>query len=130
MRRTSYFAAAAVLVGLVTSTAMASDLYPLRSTGDRVSIHTVAHPGMHGHPGGHGRHDLSRHARPGYYHYGRPPMAYPPYPRMKYAPVIVPPVYPGYPHRCGPHCGPRCGYGYPPNSLYYRGSGWGFSFSF
>jgi hypothetical protein len=39
-------------------------------------------------------------------------------------------VYRSPHHICGSHCGPHCGYAYPPNNLYYRGNGWGFSFGF
>lgn len=134
MRRASYFAAAAVLAGLVTSSVLASDLGPRWAADDGVRMHTVAHSGRHGHHGGHSSHYHGRYVRPGYphgyYHHGRPLQFYPPHPRMNYAPILVPPVYPAYPHKCGPHCGPRCGYQHSPNSFYYRGHGWGFSFGF
>lgn len=127
MRRASYFLAAVVLAGLVTTTALGSEPHSRRSLDDRASIQTVAHPGMPSRHGSyHNHHPYGRHGYShGYHHSRRPIVVYPPYYGGGYGPI-----YPSYPHRCGPHCGPRCGYVYPPNNFYYRGSGLGFSFSF
>ncbi|MCU0980841.1 MAG: hypothetical protein MUF25_16955 [Pirellulaceae bacterium] len=130
MRGATFFLAAAVLVGLVTSSARATDPHSQRLGDARISVQTIAHPGTHhGHHGyhtpGYGRHGYS----PGYHYGARPYVVHPPiYVRP---PVVVPypPVY-SYPHVCGPHCGPRCRHAYPYDSFYYRGNGWGFSFSF
>ena len=134
MRGATFFLAAAVVVGLVTSSARATDPHSQRFGDARISVQTVGHPGMH--HGQHGYHNpgYGRHGYSSGYHYGarpyvvqppiyvRPPMMYP-YPSYR-------PVYPGYPHVCGPQCGPRCRHAYPYDSFYYRGNGWGFSFSF
>lgn len=126
MRGATYFLAAAVLVGLVTTSARATDPDSWRAGDDRVSVHAVGHPGRYSR---HHSYYSPRHGGHGYssgYHYGgRPYVVRPPiYPYPTYRPV-----YPGY-HVCGPHCGPGCRYASPYNDFYYRGNGWGFSFGF
>jgi len=131
MRKASFFLAAAVLAGLVTTTASANEPNSRHGFDGRADIQTVSHPGRYDRDRGHGYHSgqgyHSGHSRYGYYprhHYsGRPVIVYPRYPSY-------PPVYRSPHHICGSHCGPHCGYAYPPNNLYYRGNGWGFSFGF
>jgi hypothetical protein len=134
MRGATFFLASAVLFGLVTNNGRAAEPHSQRFGDARINVQTVGHPGMH--HGQHGYHSpgYGRHGYSSGYHYGprpyviqppiyvRPPVVYP-YPSYR-------PVYPGYPHVCGPHCGPRCRHAYPYDSFYYRGNGWGFSFSF
>lgn len=130
MRGATFCLAAAVLIGLVTNGTRAADPHSQRFGDDRVSVRAGGHPEMYsGHHGdrqpGHGRHGYSS----GYQYGARPYVVRPPiYVRP---PVIVPyPVYPVYPHACGPQCGAHCRHANPSDSFYYRGNGWGFSFSF
>jgi hypothetical protein len=141
MRGATFFLAAAVLVGLVTSSARAADPHS-RWPGDHgISVQPVGHPGAHHghHPPTYGRHGYL----PGYHDGARPYVIQPPIPGHPpvmvpvpgHPPVVVPysryrPVYPGHPHVCGPQCGAGCRHGSPHDSFYYRGRGWGFSFSF
>jgi hypothetical protein len=131
MRGATFFFAAAVLVGLVTNSALATDPHSRRSYDNRVNVQTVGHPGMYPrhysyNPPGHGRHGYPY----GHHHGARPVViqpripGHPPvmYPYPVYPPVAFPPVYPGY--------RPGCGSPYPHQDFYYRGNGWGFSFSF
>jgi hypothetical protein len=131
MRGASFFLAAAVLAGLVTSSAWAEDPHSQRFGNERISVHAVGHPEMYSRHDGYHQPGHDRHGYSYGYHYGaRPYIVQPPiYVRP---PMVVPypPVYPGYPHVCGPHCGPGCRHAYPYDSFYYRGNGWGFSFSF
>ncbi len=131
MRGATFFLAVAVLIGLVTSSTRAAAPDSQRFGDDRISVQTVGHPRTHHgyHNPGYGRHGYSHS-----YHYGARPYVVRP-PIYVRPPVVVPypsyrPVYPGYPHVCGPHCGPQCRHAYPHDSFYYRGNGWGFSFSF
>jgi len=118
----------AVLAGLFTTQAFAR----IRTGGRRSTAEPyrhVAHPGMHPR---HGGFDAPRHhgyAYPRGYPHGvspfvpRPPIYGPPaviYPYWGY-----PPIYPRHRHVCGP--GLRVWY---PSGFYYRGNGWGLSFSF
>ncbi|NLF67820.1 MAG: hypothetical protein GX575_02070 [Candidatus Anammoximicrobium sp.] len=126
MRRKTCFLAVAVVVGLFTTQAFAQGPHGRTAIDGRTQIVTVAHPGAYPRHGGYDRPSYHRYAYPRSYPYGayrvppRPPVIYR-YP--SYPPVVLPPVYPGYPHVYGP------GWRYPSN-VYYRGNGWGFSFSF
>ena len=129
MRQATCLSAVAVLIGLFTTQAFAQDPHLRTAIDGRADVLTVGHPGAHPR---HGGFDAPRHhgyAYPRGYPNGvsrfapRPPMYGPPvvvYPYWGY-----PPVYPRHRHVCGPGCG--CGY---PSSFYYRGNGWGLSFSF
>jgi hypothetical protein len=134
MRGATYFFAAAAFVGLVTSSARATDLHSQRFGDAQASVQTVAHPrAHHGHYGYHNYGHSRHHGRHGYspgYHYGMRPYVIQP-PIYVRPPMVVPypPRY-SYPHVCGPHCGAGCRHAYPGNNLYYRGNGWGFSFGF
>lgn len=135
MRQASFFAAVAgvaVAIGIFAANASAGDMHFPTSFDNRVDVMTVGHPGFYP------RHDIQHepwppgHGQPHHPHglpsyrfysplYGPPAVIYP-FP-------AYPPVYPRHRHVCGPGCG--CGHVYgPPSTLYYRGNGWGFSFSF
>lgn len=125
MRNAILGVAAVAAIALLANTAQAQRDYGSRH-GGAAAIHTISH--------NHDRYDdhhgsYSSHGRHAYYpsYHGRYP-AVPGHPQIispyhYHPPIAYPPAYRRYGSGCG-------SYGYPHNSLYYRGTGFGFSFSF
>ncbi len=134
MRRATFVLAVAVVIGLFTTRTFAQDVHLRTTIGGDADVLMVGHPSPYHRHGGYATSRYHGHSYHRGYPYGvspyghRPPMYGPPavvYPYPGYPPIVRPPVYPRHRHVCGPGCG--CG---GSSGFYYRGPGWGFSFSF